>query len=116
VSVVPPSDPDATGPSCAFFGGATSHSPAGMLLARLILDELETEFHHKGRLRRLTGALLRETRMPAVQVEPSFPTPEGGTGREDEADPADRIALAIAAGIRRFFRGSEPGPEGPAST
>ena len=116
VSVVPPSDPDAAGPSCAFFGAATSHSPAGMLLARLILDELESEFHHKGRLRRLTGALLRETRMPAVQVEPSLPTPEGDTGREGDADPADRIALAIAAGIRRFFRGSEPEPEGPAPT
>jgi len=115
VSVVPPSDPDATGPSCAFFGGATSHSPAGMLLARLILDELESEFHLKGRVRRLTGALLRETRMPAVQVEPSFPTPAGGTERGGDADPADRIALAIAAGIRRFFRGSESGPgEGPA--
>ena len=89
-----------------------------MLLARLILDEVESEFHLKGHLRRLTGALLRETRMPAVQVEqPSLPTPAGGTERGGDADPADRIALAIAAGIRRFFRGSESGPgEGPAPT
>ncbi len=116
VSVMPPSDPGATGPSCAFFGGATSHSPAGMLLARLILDELESALHRKGRLRRLTGALLRETRMPAVQVEPFVGAHEGGSPRPGDADPVDSIAHAVAAGVRRFFRGGESGGEKPVPT
>jgi len=116
VSVIPPSGLGATGPSCAFFGGATSHSPAGMLLARLILDELESELSRKGRLRRLTGALLRETRMPAVQVEPFVGSHGGGSPPSGETDPVESIARAVATGVRRFFRGSEAGSERAAPT
>ena len=49
--------------------------------------------------------MLRETRMPAVQVEPVFAT----NAREAEllADPAfpGRVGRAVAAGLQRFFRG-----------
>ena len=102
--------PEASGPTCSYFGGQTSHSPAGMLLAQLILSELEAEFGCRGRLQRLAGAMLGETRMPAVQVEPLFTTNE----REAQilADPAfaGRVGRAVAAGVRRFFRG-EPTQE-----
>jgi len=87
-----------------------------MLLARLILDELESELSRKGRLRRLTGALLRETRMPAVQVEPFVASHEGGSPPSGETDPVESIARAVATGVRRFFRGSEAGSERAAPT
>ena len=94
ISIRQASDRDAV-PTCSYFGGQTSHSPAGMLLAQLILDELERATGCRGNLQRLTHAMLRETRMPAVQVEPG--PPEGG------ADAPDDVATAIVAGLRRYF-------------
>jgi N-acetylmuramoyl-L-alanine amidase len=95
--------PDASGPTCSYFGSATSHSPAGMLLAQLILDELEAELDVPGRLQRLTGAMLRETRMPAVQVGPASITNEADAAQLADPDHRERVARAIAAGVRRFF-------------
>ncbi len=96
--------PEGSGPTCSYFGSSTTHSPGGRHLAELILEELEREFDRRGRLQRLTISMLRETRMPAVQIEPLFVT------NEDEAeliaDPAfpQRVGRAVAAGVRRFFR------------
>jgi N-acetylmuramoyl-L-alanine amidase len=45
--------------------------------------------------------MLRETRMPAVQVE-ALGAADDGTVVRDPAFPA-RVATAIAAGVRRFF-------------
>jgi N-acetylmuramoyl-L-alanine amidase len=91
------------GPTCSYFGSDSTHSPAGMLLAQLILDELEAEFGNRGRLQRLTGAMLRETQMPAVQVEPASLTNPSEAG--SMADPAfpNRVARAVATGVRRYF-------------
>jgi N-acetylmuramoyl-L-alanine amidase len=101
--------PEASGPTCSYFGGPTSYSPAGMLLAQLILTELEAEFGRRGRLQRLTGAILRETRMPAVQVEPaSAANEEEAKMIEDPAFP-QRVAKAVAAGVFRFFKGEPSG-------
>jgi N-acetylmuramoyl-L-alanine amidase len=93
------------GPVCSYFGSRTTHSPAGLVLAQLILEELEAELGVLGTLRPLTIAPLRETRMPAVQVEPFT-----GTGEREEQilrdpDLATRIARAVAAGVGRFFAG-----------
>ena len=96
--------PEASGPTCSYFGNPQTHSPAGMLLAQLILEQLERTLGVRGRLQRLSVSMLRETRMPAVQVEPAFIT----NGREATliADPAfaGRVGGAIAAGVRRYFR------------
>jgi N-acetylmuramoyl-L-alanine amidase len=83
------------GPACAYFGSATTHSPAGMRLAELVLEELDHEPGSPGRLERLTDAILRETRMPAVQIQPCVTT----------AADVPRIAHAIADALRRFFAG-----------
>lgn len=96
--------PEAAGPTCAYFGSASTHSPGGMLLAQLILEELEAEFGRRGRLHRLTGALLRETRMPTVQIEPV-----SATNRWEAASLADpafpgNVGRAVARGVRRFYR------------
>jgi N-acetylmuramoyl-L-alanine amidase len=98
-------DPSASGPTCSYFGTHTSHSPAGQHLAELILQELEAELALTGRLQRLTSTMLRETRMPAVQVEPLHLTnaQEAATIREPELP--GRIGRAVAAGVHRWFRG-----------
>ena len=93
------------GPVCSYFGSRTTHSPSGLVLAQLILEELEAELGLSGRVRPLTIAPLRETRMPAVQVEPFT-----GAGRREEEllrnpDLPTRVARAVAAGVGRFFSG-----------
>ena len=89
-----------TGPTCSFFGSASTHSPAGMQLAQLILDELERVTGRPGRIQRLTGAILRETRMPAVQVAPLG---QGDAPLPIADDLPSHVAAAIATGVRRFF-------------
>ncbi len=98
-------DPKATGPTCYYFGTGTTHSPMGMHLASLILEELSRELGVAGTCERLSASMLRETRMPAVQVEPAFITNE--TEERKLADPlfAGKVAKAIAAGVARFFSG-----------
>ena len=91
------------GPVCSYFGTRTTHSPTGLVLAQLILEELEAELSMAGRIQPLTIATLRETRMPAVQVEPlTTESDRAGDLLADEAFPA-RVGRAIAAGLRRFF-------------
>lgn len=93
------------GPVCSYFGSRTTHSPAGLVLAQVILEELEAELGVPGSLRPLTIAPLRETRMPAVQVEPVT----GARSSEEELlrDPGlpARVARAVATGVGRFFSG-----------
>jgi len=75
----------------------------GELPAELILEELEREFGRRGRLQRLTVGMLRETRMPAVQVEPLVTTNELEASLIDDEGFAPRVARAVAGGARRFF-------------
>lgn len=91
------------GPVCSYFGSRTTHSPTGLALAQLILEELEAELGLPGRVQPLTIAPLRETRMPAVQVEPL--TGAGPREQEMLADPElpARIGHAVTGGVRRFF-------------
>ncbi len=88
------------GPTCSYYGSQATHSPAGRHLAEVILDELEHELRLRGRLQRLTVSMLRETRMPAVQVDAS--ATETGPGRHATGEATPR-ARAIAEGVRRFF-------------
>jgi len=85
-------DPDAAG-GCFYFGTERTHSPAGMRLAQLTSAELETLWGRRDVGPR-SVAILRETRMPSVQVEP--PTDLAG---HDYAAVAD----SIAAGVERFL-------------
>jgi N-acetylmuramoyl-L-alanine amidase len=92
-----------SGPTCSYFGSQRTHSPAGELLAQHILDELEGALGRRGRLQRLTVAMLRETRMPAVQIEPiAASNPLEAKLLHDETFVA-RVADAIAAGSSRYF-------------
>ena len=102
-------DPSAEGTLCLYYGNEVTFSPAGQRLADLIQDELTTRLGLKdGRTHRMSITILRETRMPAVQVEPCFVTnPREERLLREEAFRRD-LAIAIAHGIERFF-----GPRGP---
>lgn len=97
VGLAPSPDPERA--SCAHWGTATSHSPAGRRLAELVLAELARAGVPDGGVRPLGVALLRETRMPAVLVE--LPP-------EPIADPARRreLAAAFARALERFLAGA----------
>lgn len=97
------------GASSAYWGTATTHAPAGRRLAELIQAELVGAGLADAGIGPLAITLLRETVMPAVQVEP------GHLEDADEefllTDPTfrHRLAGAIADGIDRFLRGSAAG-------
>ncbi|MGZ4129297.1 MAG: N-acetylmuramoyl-L-alanine amidase [Actinomycetota bacterium] len=96
--------PSEQGSTCAYFGTEETYSPAGQRLAERVQDELTSRIGLvDGRTHRLTISLLRETRMPAVQVVPGFLTHPDEERLLVEADDRRRIATAIAEGIAAFF-------------
>ncbi|MDP9185429.1 MAG: peptidoglycan-binding protein [Actinomycetota bacterium] len=97
--------PEASGPTCSYFGSQVTYSPAGRHLADLILAELERELGVRGRLQRLSAAMLRETRMPAVQVEALVATNAAEAALLQAPDVVVGLGRAIGEGVRRFFEG-----------
>lgn len=97
--------PESSGPTCSYFGSQITYSPAGRHLAEMILEALERERGVRGRLQRLSIAMLRETRMPAVQVEALVPTNEADAALLQAPDVVVGIGRAIGEGVRRFFEG-----------
>jgi N-acetylmuramoyl-L-alanine amidase len=96
--------PSEQGSTCAYFGNEETYSPAGQRLAERIQDELTSRIRLvDGRTHRLTISLLRETRMPAVQVVPGFLTHPDEECLLVESHDRRRIASAIAEGIAAFF-------------
>ncbi|MDQ4144514.1 MAG: N-acetylmuramoyl-L-alanine amidase [Actinomycetota bacterium] len=95
------SEPTADGASTYYF----PRSRAGEILADCVKDHLVHLGLRDCRSHPRTYSILRETRMPAVLVEPAFIT------NPDEAkmllDPDFRatLATAIAAGVRHYFEG-----------
>ena len=102
------SDPRAEGSMCLFFGNEATSSPGGQRLAEAIQEELTSRIGlTDGRTHSMTIAILRETRMPAVQIEPCFVT----NPREERLlseEPFRRdVAIAIARGVEQFL-GARP--------
>jgi N-acetylmuramoyl-L-alanine amidase len=100
----------ARGSACFHYGTPSTHSPMGRRLAESIQHELV------GRLGLLDGgshprsiAILRETRMPAVRVEPVVVGDQDEAGRIGEPGFARHVARAIAEGVVAFSR---PAPAG----
>jgi N-acetylmuramoyl-L-alanine amidase len=91
------------GTVCCYYGTPSTHSPMGLHLATAIASALAELGLPEGGVKPLPITVLRETRMPAVQVELGVVT------NEDEAtrllDPAfpGEAARAIAAGVERFL-------------
>jgi len=98
-------DPSAEGSSSYYFGWMGSVSVPGRALADLIQDELAELGLRDGRTHPKGYPLLRETPMPAVQVEPCFITnPKEESLLAEEGFRRD-VARALARGLERFFAG-----------
>lgn len=96
--------PSEQGSTCAYFGTQETYSPAGQRLAERVQDALTSRIGLvDGRTHRLTISLLRETRMPAVQVQPAFLTDAHEERLLVDASSRRAIAEAIADGIASFF-------------
>jgi N-acetylmuramoyl-L-alanine amidase len=92
---------DEKGCACFHFGTPTTHSPMGRRLAASIQASLVSRLGLKDRgVHPRSIAILRETRMPAVLIEP---VGAGEPGAEE-----DEFAEAVAAGIEDFSR---PAPQ-----
>jgi N-acetylmuramoyl-L-alanine amidase len=104
-------EPTAEGATCFYYGTQATYSPAGQRLAEVIQEELAARTGLKdGRTHRLAVAMLRETRMPAVQVEPCFLTNPKEEAMLTDPVTRRRLAAAIAAGVQRFFGTVESAP------
>jgi N-acetylmuramoyl-L-alanine amidase len=105
-------EPGAEGATVFYCGRDDWVSPSGQRLAELILEELTSLGLTDGRTHAKWLPLLRDTRMPAVHVEPCFITnPREEAALRDEGFRA-RLAGAMARGIERYFEGAEPPPAG----
>ena len=99
--------PAAEGASTYYFGREDSVSLTGQRLAELVQEELTSRMGlTDGRSHPKAFPMLRETRMPAIQVEPCFITnPKEEALLREEAFRRD-IAIAIAEALERYFGAS----------
>src|SRR5918999_1375122 len=80
-----------------------STSRAGESLAECVLHELLRLGLRDCRSHARAYTILKETRMPAILVEPGFITSPYDEKRLEEAEFRDDVAAAIAEGIARFY-------------
>jgi N-acetylmuramoyl-L-alanine amidase len=101
-------DPSAEGACTFYYGHERWSSAGGQRLAELIQDELTSRLGLRdGRIHPMALPLLRETRMPAVHVEPCFISNPHEEALLRQQAFRGRVATAVARGIERFFRGRE---------
>jgi N-acetylmuramoyl-L-alanine amidase len=99
-------DASAEGSSSYYFGRLGSVSVPGKALAELIQEELsDWTGVRDGRTHPMSFPLLRETPMPAVQVEPCFITNPKEEQLLTEATFQSEVAQALVRALERFFAG-----------
>jgi N-acetylmuramoyl-L-alanine amidase len=109
-------DPAAGGASCYYYGRGGYASQAGQRLAELILDELVRSLGLEDRRAHPKALpLLRETRMPAVHVEPCFITNPLEEAKLRDGAFRGEIARSLATALQRFFDGDVCSSAGPGS-
>jgi N-acetylmuramoyl-L-alanine amidase len=91
------------GAVCCYYGTPSTHSPMGLRLAESIRTELLALGLPDGGVRPLAIAILRETRMPAVQIELAVLTDAKDAERAADPGFAEEAAVAIARGIEGFL-------------
>lgn len=98
--------PSARGAAAYYFGSASFVSEAGRRLADLVADSVAA---HTGtphcRTHPTAIALLRESRAPAVMVEPGFLTHPTEGAELQEPDHQEAIADALTDALARFLTG-----------
>ncbi len=100
-----------SGAVCCYFGTPTTHSPMGAHLADSIHEALLGLGLPDGGVTPLSIAILRETRMPAVQIELAVATNEDEASLLSDPSFPARAADALASGIERFLAGARSIPE-----
>lgn len=106
-------NPSARGAATYYFGTQQFVSESGLRLATALLDELVAhEWVPDCRIHAMTWAILRETRMPAVVVEPGFLTSPEDEARLTAPGSQALIAEGLLNGIARFFAAPLPVPVG----
>jgi N-acetylmuramoyl-L-alanine amidase len=96
------SEPTAEGASTYYF----PRSRAGEILADCVKDNLVDLGLRDCRSHPRTYSILRETRMPAVLIEPVFITNPDEAKMLLDPDFRTTLAVAVAAGVRRYFEGA----------
>jgi N-acetylmuramoyl-L-alanine amidase len=103
-------DPKAEGALTFYYGRGDYVSKAGQRLAELIQDEMTSSMGLKdGRTHPKSLPILRETRMPAVHVEPCFITNPAEEAQLRREEFRTGIAAAMRTALERFFGASQPG-------
>ena len=93
------------GSACLYYGTRSTHSPMGRRLAETIRDALVRGLGvADGGLHARSIAILRETRMPAVRVEPAVATDPGDAERIGDPAFAKDVARSVVEGILAFSR------------
>jgi N-acetylmuramoyl-L-alanine amidase len=99
-------DPAAEGSSSYYFGRLGSFSVPGKALADMIQEQLSSRTGAPdGRTHPMAFPLLRETPMPAVQIEPCFITNPKEERLLTEDHFQAQVAGALVDAIERFFAG-----------
>lgn len=96
----------AEGASAYYFGG----SRAGETLAECVLNELVRLGLRDCRSHARSYTILKETRMPAILVEPAFITNPDDEKRLEQPDFRAEVAGAIVDGIARFYASASVDP------
>jgi N-acetylmuramoyl-L-alanine amidase len=96
-----------SGAVCCHYGTPTTHSPMGLRLAESIRSALAGIGVPDGGVRPLAIAILRETRMPAVQVELAVITNAREAATVCAPTFAERAARAVAEGVEAFLGAGE---------
>lgn len=101
------------GATAVFFGTAQTHSPAGRRLAELVLGELSSRMGlAAAEPQPMAITLLRETRMPAIEIEPCFVSHPKEAALLAQPGFRQDLAMAIAIGIERFLAAATVTPPG----
>ena len=97
-------EPVSAGAACFYYGTPQTHSPMGKRLAECILLELDRGAGLRdGGAHARSIAIVRETRMPAVRVEPAVTANVHEAAEAAEPGFAKKVAIAIADGIEAFL-------------
>jgi N-acetylmuramoyl-L-alanine amidase len=93
------SEPNAEGASTYYF----PRSKSGEMIAEAIRDDLVELGLPDCRSHARSYSILKETRMPAVLIEPAFITNPDEAKMLEDADFRRTLAQAISSGVRRYF-------------
>ncbi len=98
------SDPDSNGSSCFYFQGFKSYSISGKRIANLIQDKLVYNLNSLDcRVHGANFAILKETKMTAVVVEPAFISNQKDRNNLKDTSYQVRISSSIVDAVFQFL-------------